>query len=102
MLTALGVIPAAWRAEIASTILFAGLPTDRVAGTDIPPTNPMKDRRPSYPPKKKSLSFLIGPPTTPPNCSNWAGVFAHSPLTIIAHPEIGLATLKTFRASQFW
>src|SRR5216683_1434940 len=74
MLTALGVIPAVLRAEIASTMLFEGSPTDRVAGTAIPPTNPMKERKPSYPPKKKSLSFLIGPPTTPPNCSNWAGV----------------------------
>src|SRR5438874_10866743 len=30
-------------------------------------------RKPSYPPKKKVLSFLIGPPRTPPNWFRWNG-----------------------------
>src|SRR5580693_1069914 len=94
ILTALGVSPAFCTEVIASTMLLLGSPTDWVAGTAIPPTNPIKERKPSYPPKKKSLSFLIGPPTTAPNCSNCAGVSAQDPLTTIAQPEMGLATLK--------
>src|SRR5579863_9153404 len=101
MLTGLSGIEPACKAEIASTMLLLGSPTEAVAGTAMPPTNPMKERKPSYPPKKKSLSFLIGPPTTAPNCSNCAGVCSQDPLTTIAQPEMGFATLKTFRASQF-
>src|ERR1700692_2158258 len=51
-LTGLSGTPAVCRAEIASTMLFEGSPTDDVAGTAIPPTNPMNERKPSYPPKK--------------------------------------------------
>src|SRR5436853_6770782 len=76
-LTGLGVTPADCNALIASTILRfgSGVANAAVAGTLVPKALPMVDRKPSYPAKKKSLSFLSGPPTTPPNCSNSVGSF---------------------------
>src|SRR5450755_3645361 len=95
ILTELGVTPAACSALMASTRLFSGSPAvfagvacDAVSGMVVAMALPMWERRPSYPAKKKSLSFSTGPPTTPPNCSNWVG-------------RIGLgAGLKALRASQ--
>src|SRR5207253_2815681 len=100
MLTGLSGTPAACSALIASTILRfgSGVANAAVAGTLVPKALPMVERRPSYPAKKKSLSFLSGPPTTPPNCSNSVGSFglgaglkrlraAHEPLRPNAKAE---------------
>src|SRR5438445_12362378 len=79
LLTELTGTPAVCKARTASTIPFVvpfAPPTKPVAGTLEPNALPMKERMPSYPAKKKSLSFLIGPPTTPPNCSNCNGSLA--------------------------
>src|ERR1700722_4357409 len=53
-LTGLTGIPRDCKAMIASTMLFL------------------------QPAKKKSLSFLMGPPSTPPNCFSWTGVLAQA------------------------
>src|SRR3984957_1302833 len=75
-LTGLGVKPAAMSVLIASTMLSVGLETDCATLDGTPPVTialPTKERRPSYPARKKILSFLIGPPTTPPNCFSCVG-----------------------------
>src|SRR6266699_2660632 len=69
--------PGACSAMMASTMLFFGPAPEPNAGTPEPNALPMKERMPSYPAKKKSLSFTIGPPTTPPNCFNCVGSLSH-------------------------
>src|SRR5579864_5028092 len=66
-------LPPAFTALIASTKLPEGPAPVTVVGTFKEYAEPIKERRPSYPAKKKSLSFLIGPPTTAPNCFNCDG-----------------------------
>src|SRR4029077_12833476 len=63
---------------IAAAMFWAASPLDDpVSGTPLPPVVPkafpIASFRPSKLPKKKSLSFLIGPPMEPPYCFNCAG-----------------------------
>src|SRR5258705_5555364 len=107
MLTGLTGTLAFCKARIASTMLCFTSPFEApVPGT--PPVTialPIRERKPSYPVKKKSLSFLIGPPTTPPNCFSCVGNLSHAtgvPSGGGAHLMGALSTvgLNKLRASQ--
>src|ERR1700739_733168 len=69
------VAPRCCSAEIASAKLAAAFPLALpVSGTPFEVRAfPITSFKPSKAPKKKTLSFLIGPPTVAPYCFNWVG-----------------------------
>src|ERR1700674_647379 len=95
---AFGILPAQspeTRPEVQLGVAGAGIAT--IDGLVTPPNwLPTSYRCPSYDPKKKALSLMIGPPTDPPNCSRVRGFFGLGNC-LKAHGL--LAQLKKLRAS---
>src|SRR5271169_4725002 len=72
----IGMWSACRPASASGMLLVGSPPNETVAGLVMPPYEfPTSYCCPSYAPKKKSLSLIMGPPTEPPYCSKVRGVF---------------------------
>src|ERR1700680_4172499 len=73
---ALGMLPPQSPEARARQFGVEGVGNATMDGLVTPPNwFPTSYRCPSYAPKKKALSLMIGPPNDPPNCSRVRGFF---------------------------